>query len=89
MKIALDYDNTITKDTAMWAHFVADAVSRGHEVVIVTSRRPDMPIFEAGDDPLVPVIYCSFTAKSRHYAADVWIDDDPRHIYTDHQLGGG
>jgi hypothetical protein len=84
MKIALDYDNTITRDPELWSSFVREAIARGHEVSIVTSRRPNMPCFES--DPGVPVIYCSFTAKARHYQADVWIDDDPRHIYTDHQL---
>lgn len=80
MKIALDYDNTFSADPALWLSFIDTALARGHEVKIVTSRRPDMPIPIHGLD----IIYCSFTAKRKHYAADIWIDDDPPHIDKDH-----
>ena len=80
MKIALDYDNTITADPEFWTAFVQMANMRGHEVTVVTSRYPGNPIPVTG----VPIVYCSFTAKRKHHQADIWIDDDPKHIDLDH-----
>jgi hypothetical protein len=80
MKIALDYDNTITRDPLFWSSFIQMARQRGHEVKIVTSRAPHMDIGVKG----IEVIYCSFKAKDQHWDADVWIDDDPKHIHHDH-----
>jgi hypothetical protein len=85
MKIALDYDNTYTKDTELWDSFIAHAKRRGHEVTCVTMRRPEMALaFPPGypDTPL-HVIYTSMEAKARHYQADIWIDDDPKRIFSD------
>jgi hypothetical protein len=80
MKIALDFDNTFTADPELWTHFINMARTRGHEVKIVTSRFPGNPPPIQG----IEVIHCSFTAKRKHYPADVWIDDDPKHIDLDH-----
>lgn len=82
MKIALDFDNTITRDPIFWQKVVELAHSMGHEVVVVTSRYPTNPIPVSG----IKVVYCSFTAKRKHHQADVWIDDDPKHIDLDHSL---
>lgn len=84
MRIALDFDNTVTRDPMMWGEFYRLALSHGHEVKIVTSRHPGCPVpdWVVGID----VVYCSFTAKRKHYDADVWIDDDPKHIELDHDL---
>ena len=83
MKIALDFDNTFTADPELWVHFANIARVRGHEVVVVTSRYPENP-----PPPLygLQIICCSFTAKRKHYQADIWIDDDPKHIDLDHVL---
>jgi hypothetical protein len=80
MKIALDFDNTFTRDPDFWVAFVNMARGRGHDVSIVTSRYPNCPVPITG----VEVIYCGFTAKRKHFQADVWIDDDPKHIDLDH-----
>lgn len=84
MKIAVDFDNTISADPRLFAIFIQAAVSLGHEVAIVTSRHPTCPI------PLtfsgVPIVYCGFTAKRKHFQADIWIDDDPLHIDKDHDM---
>lgn len=83
MKIALDYDNTFSAAPALWTAFMIMAASHGHEVKIVTSRHPGTPVplpTHAGFE----IIYCSFTAKRKHYAADIWIDDDPAHVEKDH-----
>jgi len=80
MKIALDYDNTITADPIFWTEFVKLAITHGHSVTVVTSRHPcQSPPVEG-----IPVICCAFTAKEKHFQADVWIDDDPAHICKDH-----
>jgi hypothetical protein len=85
MKIALDYDNTYTKDTQLWDHFIAKAQERGHEVRCVTMRHPETRIEPPPGYPKNPllVIYTSMEAKARHYQADVWIDDDPKRIHQD------
>lgn len=38
MKIALDYDDTYTKDPELWDSFIAEAKERMHEVTFVTLR---------------------------------------------------
>lgn len=86
MKIALDYDETYTKDPAFWKVFVDMAQLRGHEIMIVTFRDPGLPI---DHDPGIPVYYTSYVAK-RNYMKfeqgifiDVWIDDTPDTIVED------
>src|ERR1700722_3416575 len=59
MKIALDFDNTITADPSFWSEFARLAIAHGHEVTVVTSRYPGNPVPVVG----LPVVYCSFTAK--------------------------
>lgn len=38
MLIAVDYDQTYTKDPGLWEHFIIDAIARAHECVLVTVR---------------------------------------------------
>jgi hypothetical protein len=82
LKIALDYDGTYTADPVLWTEFIRMARASGHEVVIVTSRSPQERIWTD-----VPVVYCSRTAKRRHFTADVWIDDMPKWIVEDMPCG--
>lgn len=84
MKIAIDYDNTFSADPRLFMIFAQAASVLGHEVVIVTSRHPSVPIPMANCG--IPVIYCAFKAKRGCYPADVWIDDDPKHIDQDHDV---
>src|SRR5271154_1151566 len=81
MKIALDYDNTYTRDPELWNMFCAAAIQRKHTVTIVTSRHPDTPVELLS---MLPVVYCGFKAKREQFSADVWIDDDPLYICFDH-----
>lgn len=81
MKIALDYDGTFTADPAFWVAFIENAVIRGHEVTCVTSR--DKAFAPIPHEMPCPVVYCVYKAKARIHHADVWIDDDPRRIFTD------
>lgn len=80
MKIALDYDDTFTKDPLFWETFIGMTLMRGHEVMIVTFRDPELKI---DHDLGIPVFYTSYKAK-RDYMRwvqgikiDIWIDDSP------------
>lgn len=85
MKIALDYDETITADPVFWSEFCTLAASAGHEVVIVTYRFPTThydDIKRFADENRLGVIYTGGKQKSTIYEADVWIDDSPETIPT-------
>lgn len=91
MKIALDYDKTFTADPMLWFAFVQLARKSGHEVAIVTFRRPDRI---GGNDRVhrdakllgVKVIFAAGRPKAACYDADIWIDDFPALIPTPDQL---
>jgi hypothetical protein len=90
MKIALDYDDTYTRDPLLWNWFCQQALDRGHEVWCVSARdQNDM------DDPIMTVgrvigaDKCVGTAmnpkrtfmwKEKDVYIDVWIDDSPEYI---------
>ena len=90
MRIALDYDDTYTRDPLMWNWFCQQALDRGHEVWCVSARdQNDM------DDPIMTVgrvigaDKCVGTAmkpkrtymwKEKDVYIDVWIDDSPEYI---------
>ena len=84
MNIALDFDDTYTKDPELWDQFIFTARTRGHDIRIVTFRKSVMR-----DDALenigIPVIYTEFTQKRSFtndmgWMVDVWIDDSPEFI---------
>ncbi len=85
MFIALDYDNTYTKDPKFWDEFIRYSKFYGHSVTIVTMRGPSLPIdHDCGCD----VIYTGLIAKAPYmkdkgHKVDIWIDDNPYHIYYD------
>lgn len=86
MNIALDFDDTYTRDPILWDKFIDDALERGHDIRIVTFRRSDMR------DPAInwielkiPVIFTSFQQKRQFtdsigWRPDIWIDDTPEYI---------
>src|SRR5665213_3090768 len=84
MRIALDYDNTYTRDTHLWDGFIDSAKARGHEVICVTMRHDVME--ERIDCGLVNrVVYTGREAKKpflEKYGVkiDIWIDDSPHWI---------
>lgn len=91
MKIALDYDGTITRDPATWEE-VANLLHRwGHEVVIVTnrgpgwaddSRFPEAEVRELAEMWDVPLVLCGPRPKAECVPdADVWIDDQPAWVH--------
>lgn len=83
MLLALDYDDTITRDENMWMAFVALARGRGHRVYIVTWRTPEEGAILQRFRHLVDGIFCTSRKAKRSYMyaqglnVDVWIDDQP------------
>jgi hypothetical protein len=78
--IALDYDNTYTDAEELWDEFITAASKRGHVVVCVTFRTPDMPVKMS-----IPVFYTSGKLKAdfmREVGLEpsIWIDDMPELI---------
>ena len=83
MLIALDYDDTYTRDPVFWDRFLQMAASSGHRVICLTMRYPEEAVTLPCD-----VFYTSRKAK-KPYAADlmlhvdIWIDDAPHFILMD------
>ena len=82
MRIAIDYDGTITRDPSLLIAFIRASMAAGHEIVCVTMRSPEQAI----KDLPCPVIYTDcekkgfFMEKSGRHV-DIWIDDHPEMIF--------
>jgi len=87
MLIAIDFDDTYTKDPELWNNFISNAKNRNHEVICVTMRYP-----EEGKEVSrtigmrCKVIFTERQAKKKflqtmNIRPDVWIDDNPLWIY--------
>ena len=85
MLIALDYDQTYTRDPDYWDAVIALGVMGGHQFICVTNRPwppgetkpervPKIPIICAGDQ------FKSDAAREAGYTVSVWIDDMPGSI---------
>jgi len=86
VNIALDFDDTYTRDPALWDQFIQNAKERGHDVRVVTFRKKSMT------DPAldwlgstIPVIFTEYTQKRKFtndmgWMVDIWIDDSPEFI---------
>jgi hypothetical protein len=86
MNIALDFDDTYTRDPTLWNKFIKDAKDRGHDIRIVTFRKKAMT------DPAldwlgssIPVIFTEGNSKRSYcnrmgWFPDIWIDDSPEFI---------
>ena len=84
MNIAIDYDDTYTKDPSLWSMFIKQAQANGHKVYCITKRYEEL----AQDIKEQLDIQIIFAEKSKLEAAhsnalriDVWIDDKPQSIY--------
>lgn len=93
--IAIDFDDTLTRDAAFWLLFVELAKSSGHRVVCVTARRPTDDNYETIDEWMrqhginLPVYFTSLSSKVDYmikhgHKVDIWIDDDPRKCALGH-----
>lgn len=93
MLLALDYDETYTRDPTFWDRVIRLAIGRGHSVIIATMRN-DVP-WEADEvrNELEGVgieafIFTNRKAKYKAvtdagYCPSVWIDDMPYFIHND------
>jgi hypothetical protein len=84
MNIALDFDDTYTRDPELWDQFIFLSRTRGHDIRIVTFRKSTMRD-PALDNIGIPVIFTEYTQKRAHcnklgWYVDVWIDDSPEFI---------
>jgi hypothetical protein len=84
MKIALDFDDTYTRDPELWDQFIFTARARSHDIRVVTFRKKNMTD-PALDNIGIPVIYTGFNQKREFtddmgWNVDVWIDDSPEFI---------
>lgn len=89
MLIAIDFDETLTRDAMLWGEFIFMAKLLGHRVVCVTSRRDmedDNDTIEEWmkrNDIDIPVFFTSLSSKLDYmkehgHKVDIWIDDDPK-----------
>jgi hypothetical protein len=95
MNIALDFDDTYTRDPVLWDIFIAHAKDRKHDIRIVTYRKKVMT------DPAldwlgstIPVIFTEYQQKraftnSIGWNVDIWIDDSPEFIVEPTVILGG
>jgi hypothetical protein len=86
MNIAIDFDDTYTRDPFFWNIVIAHAFNRGHKVYCVTARadKNDQEVL-GSIGKVVGEANCYFTAmqgkRAYMYAngikIDVWVDDTP------------
>jgi hypothetical protein len=92
MLLALDFDETYTRDPEFWNRVIALAQSRGHSVICATMRA-DVP-YEADEVRVAlqgrveAIIFTNRKAKhgvvhAAGYMPSIWIDDNPNWIFTD------
>jgi hypothetical protein len=86
MNIAVDFDDTYTRDPQMWDAFIGLALKNGHNVYCVTARAHTQDEQVLGSiGQMVGRQNCYFTAMQGKRAymwankirIDVWIDDMP------------
>jgi hypothetical protein len=91
MVIAIDYDDTFTRDRVTWDLVIHDLNSAGHTIICVSSRKETQDNRRKLRDDLpnrVSAIVLAFdkpkrlAAKEAGFAVDVWIDDRPETIAT-------
>lgn len=88
MLIAIDYDDTWTKDPPFWQQFCQIVVRRGHQVICVTNRQGttrDCHELSSVRTCVTEVIFAGTLPKrkaahKRGKRPHVWIDDNPSTI---------
>lgn len=90
MLLALDYDETYTRDKEFWNQVIELAKSRGHAVIVATMRYEHEGKDVKTDlaDKVEKIIFTGRKAKYRFvtlagYMPSVWIDDNPYFILMD------
>lgn len=92
MLLALDYDETYTRDPIFWDAVIDIAMKRGHSVICATMRH-DVPheadeVREALAGKVESIIFTGRKAKhnavhAHGFMPSVWIDDSPHWIHMD------
>lgn len=89
MRIAVDYDDTYTRDKGLFNYFIGQAIVTGHEVKFITARFEEMDnrdiiadAYELGID----IVFCNSNQKEECWDANIWIDDAPESIPTYNKL---
>lgn len=91
MNIAVDYDDTYTRDPIFWDLMIDLAQSRGHRVYCITARstRHAEEVLDDLEKRLGrdAILFTGGQAKrayafSKGICIDVWVDDDPGMILT-------
>lgn len=86
--IAIDFDDTLTRDAVLWHHFISFVKLGGHEIVCVTARRDtdenreDIGEWMRQHGIELTVYFTALGSKvdwmaKRGHKVDIWIDDDP------------
>ncbi len=90
MLLALDYDETYTRDPIFWDNVITLAKQRGHSVICATMRfeHEGCEVVAALKDKVEAIIFTGRRAKwgvvyDAGYMPSVWIDDSPNWIHTD------
>lgn len=89
MKIAFDWDQTISRDPVTFGYVISTFADSGHDVRIVTWRKDpgegvvykDMLEAMLGWKFMPQVTYCNGKAKREVWPADVWVDDNPAAVF--------
>ena len=95
LTFAIDFDGTFTACPELWKSFIANVISLGHRVIIVTARqstpenRSDVGDFLDQNDFKLRVFYTSHSSKiwfmqRQGIKVDIWIDDDPTTLVNGH-----
>jgi len=95
MRIAIDFDETLTADAALWRGFIELCIAGGHTLVCVTARRDTdanrdiIAEWMESHGMLMPVYFTGLGSKvdymqRRNCKVDIWIDDDPRKCALGH-----
>lgn len=87
MVISIDYDKTWSADPGLWQQFARSASSRGHVVLLITNRTPQLSaeVYLHAGNYVRQVIFAGpgpkkDAARLHGYDVDVWIDDKPKTV---------
>lgn len=98
MKIALDFDGTVTESFELWSWFVKMFRGAGHDVRIVTFRSRHevttdllnfLQMTEDDSGTQIPIIFTGrvwkqqYCREAHNWDPDIWIDDAPALINHD------
>ncbi len=86
LAFGLDFDDTVTKNPAMFKDIIDVIFKHGGDVYIVTARQPNGWCHELrgfSEDTGVHVIFTGAKAKRDLTEIDIWIDDFPLAITHD------